>query len=131
MEYYSNSINIIKEKLLKEREKRNKPFFDDKSQTDLNVFWVNVLINASEVLEDSELFKKSQKFYEIINKKLEKKIFHCYQSENKVTVFLEDHVYYCLMLITFYEVTGEDKYLLTCEKLMLETWELFFDKKNC
>jgi len=39
-------------------------------------------------------------------------------------------VYYCLMLITFYEVTGEDKYLLACEKLMLETWELFFDKKN-
>jgi len=34
------------------------------------------------------------------------------------------------MLITFYEVTGEDKYLLACEKLMLETWELFFDKKN-
>ena len=123
-------INIIKEKLLKEREKRNKPFFDDKSQTDLNVFWINVLINASEVLEDPELFKKSQKFYEIINKKLEKKIFHCYQSENKVTVFLEDHVYYCLMLITFYEVAGEDKYLLACEKLMLETWELFFDKKN-
>ena len=33
-------INSLKEKLLKEREKRNRPFFDDKSQTDLNVFWI-------------------------------------------------------------------------------------------
>jgi len=123
-------INIIKEKLLKEREKRSKPFFDDKSQTDLNVFWINVLIKASEVLEDPELFKKSQKFYEIINKKLEKKIFHCYENSSKVNVFLDDYVYYSLMLITFYEVTGEEKYLLACEKIMLETWELFFDKKN-
>ena len=96
----------------------------------MNVFWINVLISASEVLEDPELFEKCQKFYEIINKKLEKKIFHCYQSENKVNVFLDDHVYYCLMLITFYEVSGEDKYLLACKKLMLKTWELFFDKKN-
>ena len=100
------------------------------NQQYLNVFWINVLINASEVLEDSELFKKSQKFYEIINKKLEKKIFHCYENSSKVNVFLDDYVYYSLMLITFYEVTGEEKYLLTCEKIMLETWELFFDKKN-
>ena len=44
-----------------EREKRNKPFFDDKSQTDLNVFWIKALINASEVLEDSELFQKESR----------------------------------------------------------------------
>ena len=34
------------------------------------------------------------------------------------------------MLITFYEATGEEKYLFECEKKMLETWELFFDEKN-
>ena len=81
-------------------------------------------------MEDQKLFQKSLKFYEIINKKLEKKIFHCYENSSKVNVFLDDYVYYSLMLITFYEVTGEEKYLLSCEKIMLETWELFFDKKN-
>ena len=69
-------INLIKEKLLNEREKRNKPFFDDKFQTDLNSFWVKTLIHASEVLEDQKLLDKSLEFYGILNNKLEKKIFH-------------------------------------------------------
>ena len=88
------------------------------------------MIHASEVLENQTLFQKSLGVYEIISKKLEKKIFHCYDDENKVNVFLEDYAYYSLMLITFYEVTGDEKYLTVCEKIMLKAWELFFNKKN-
>ena len=36
------------------------------------------------VFVNKELFQKSLKFYEIINKKLEKKIFHCYENSSKV-----------------------------------------------
>ena len=37
----------IKNKLLSIREKRPKPFFDDKTQIDLNAYWVSTLIFAS------------------------------------------------------------------------------------
>ncbi len=123
-------VDILKNKLLNEREKRNKPLFDNKSQTDLNSFWIKTLIHASEVLEDPKLFQKSLNLFEIINKKFKNNLFHCYENENKVNVFLEDYAYYSLMLITFYEATGKDKYLFACEKIMIKTWNLFFDKKN-
>tara|TARA_B100001123_G_scaffold445670_1_gene597860 strand:- start:46 stop:1995 length:1950 start_codon:yes stop_codon:yes gene_type:complete len=125
-----DNVKILKEKLLTEREKRNKPLFDDKSQTDLNTFWIKTLVHASEVLDNYKFFTKSLEFYETINKKLDEKIFHCYKDDTKVNVFLEDYTYYSLMLITFYESTGEEKYLIACEKVMLKAWELFFDKKN-
>ena len=43
----------IKNKLLGIREKRPKPFFDDKTQIDLNAYWISVLIFVAEVFTGS------------------------------------------------------------------------------
>ena len=37
-------LKKIKSKLLSAREKRPKPFFDDKTQIDLNSYWISTLI---------------------------------------------------------------------------------------
>ena len=42
-------LKEIKNKLLIIREKRSKPFFDDKTQIDLNAFWVSTLLFVAEI----------------------------------------------------------------------------------
>ena len=43
----------------------------------------------------------------ILNEKLSNKIYHCYDS-SEIDVFLEDYVYYAMLLITLYEVDCDE-----------------------
>lgn len=125
-----SKLEILKSKLLEARQKRQKPFFDDKTQTDLNSFWITTLLHTSFVLNDETLLKKSIQMFELLEKRLSKKFFHCYESEKNSGVFLEDYAYYCQMLITLYECTSDERYLKQSEQMMNDTWALFYDEKN-
>ena len=117
--------------LLTERKKRIKPFFDNKVQTDLNCFWLYSNLYSSLILDDQELYKKTIDSIDRINDKLKKNIFHCYNKKNEeIDVFLEDYVYYSLLLITMYEINNDKVSLEKCEKKMEECWQLFFNKEN-
>ena len=117
--------------LLTERKKRIKPFFDNKVQTDLNCFWLYSNLYSSLILDDQELYKKTIDSIDHINDKLKKNIFHCYNKKNEeIDVFLEDYVYYSLLLITMYEINNDKASLDKCEKKMEECWQLFFNKEN-
>jgi uncharacterized protein len=122
-------IDLFEDILIKERSKRNKPLFDDKTQTDLNAFWIHSLLQASVILNDSSLKNKTLDMALNLKNKLSNKIYHCYHN-NEVDVFLEDYTYYCLMLISLYEIEGENENLILADKLMIKTWKLFFDKKT-
>ena len=122
-----NKIKKIEEVLVKERNKRVKPFFDDKSQTDLNAFILDTLISASIVLEDNNLKNEALETIKILNEKLSNKIYHCYDS-SEIDVFLEDYVYYAMLLITLYEVDGDEKALEKSTTIMKEIWEIFYNK---
>ena len=117
--------------LLTERKKRVMPFFDDKVQTDLNCYWLYSNLYSSLILNDQELNTKTLSSVNLINEKLKNNIFHCYNKNKKeVDVFLEDYVYYCLLLITLYEINNDQTSLKKCEKIMEEIWSLFFNKEN-
>ena len=122
-----NQIIKIEERLLQERKKRVKPFFDDKSQTDLNAFILDTLINASIVLEDNNLKNDALTTIKILNEKLSNKIYHCYDS-SEIDVFLEDYVYYAMLLITLYEVNADEEALEKSITIMNEIWEIFYNK---
>ena len=122
-------IEEIVKKLLLKRNERNKPFFDDKAQIDLNSFWIYSNFQASIVLDDEDLKEKTINTLKLINNKTSDKIYHCNKND-EVDVFLEDYVYYCLALLSYYEIEGNDKYLNILIEKMNETWELFFDQKN-
>ena len=78
-------------KLLKLRSKRNKPFFDDKTQLDLNCLWISALIAANEILPNKGYLKLSEEFYSKIEKKyIKNKIYHSY---SKDIVFIEDYAF--------------------------------------
>ena len=123
-------INKSEKKLLDERKKRVKPFFDDKSQTDLNSFWIYTLLHSSFVLKNKMLRDKSFELFEILQKTLKNKIYHCYDKEEEIDVFLEDYAYFALVLVSFYEVTGDIKYLNKSEEILKETWSLFYDEET-
>ena len=120
-------IAQIEEKLIQERSKRVRPFFDDKSQTDLNAFILDTLIGSAIVLGDNNLKNEAMSTLEILNKKLSNKIYHCYDS-TEIDAFLEDYVYYAMLLVTLYEVNGDEKSLEKAINTMKETWEIFYNK---
>jgi len=126
----ASEINELEKKLLKIRKKRNKPFFDDKSQTDLNAFWIYVNLYSSTILNDKILFEKSIKNFENFNKIYENKLFHCYNDNKQIDVFLEDYVYFSLLLISNYEFTKNQSSLEKCIKLMDEAWYNFFNSNE-
>ena len=123
-------INKSEKKLFNERKKRVKPFFDDKSQTDLNSFWIYTLLHSSFVLENKTLRDKSFELLEILQKTLKNKIYHCYDKKEEIDVFLEDYAYFALVLVSFYEVTGNENYLNRSEEILKETWSLFYDEET-
>ena len=125
----SKEINIkkIEQKLLEIRKKRNKPFFDDKSQTDLNAFWIYVNLYSSIILDDKALLEKSTKNIENFIQIYENGLFHCYNDNKQIDVFLEDYVYFSLLLLSNYEFTKNQTSLEKCRKLMDEAWSSFFN----
>ena len=131
-ELSDNETRIIKEienLLINERKKRVKPFFDNKVQTDLNCYWLYSNLYSSLILEDNDLYYRTIAKVDLINKKLKTNIFHCYnKNKQEIDVFLEDYVYYALLLISMYELNNNKESLEKCKKIMEDIWSLFFNK---
>ena len=100
----------VLEKLLEIRLKKNKPFFDDKTQTDLNSFWIYSTLHSSYILDDKNIYNKAINYFSSLQTLLNNNIFHCYNKIRKeVDVFLEDYAYYCLLLVSIYEINKDIK----------------------
>ena len=122
-------IERAKKDLILIRNKRVKPLFDDKSQTDQNAFLITALLNASVVLEDENIKEIAFQKFKILKDKMSDKLFHCYQSE-EIDVFLEDYVFYSKLLLNLYEIEGKKEYLDEASKIMVEAWGMFYDDKS-
>ncbi len=126
----NEKLKKIKNKLLSIREKRPKPFFDDKTQIDLNAYWISTLIFVAEVFNKEEWKKLSLSNYNLIKNLTKDEIYHCYKDKDGVKVFLDDYAYLAQLMINFYETTGEINYLEDAKKIVQQTWDLFYDKEN-
>ena len=126
----NEKLKKIKDKLLSIREKRPKPFFDDKTQIDLNAYWISTLIFVAEVFNKEEWKKLSLSNYNLIKNLTKDEIYHCYKDKDGVKVFLDDYAYLAQLMINLYETTGEINYLEDAKKTVQQTWDLFYDKEN-
>ena len=126
----NEKLKKIRNKLLIIREKRPKPFFDDKTQIDLNAYWLSTLIFVAEVFEKEDWKKIALSNYNIIKHLTKDEIYHCYKDKEGVKVFLDDYTYLAQSMINFYEITGEDSFLNDAKIIVQKTWDLFYDKKN-
>ena len=123
-------LKKIKDKLLNIRNQRTLPFFDDKTQIDLNSYWLSTLIFVAEIFKRDDWKKIADDDYKIIKNLTKEEIFHCYKDKEGVKVFLEDYVYLSQLMINFYEITGEISFLSEAKEKMQKTWDLFYDKNN-
>ena len=125
------AIKEIENKLLEERNKRVKPLFDHKTQTDLNSYWIYTILHSSIVLENKEIFKIAMSYLNKIQNVLKDNLFHCYDKKREeIDVFLEDYVYFSLLLVSVYEITNDKKSLDQCCELLKKAWELFYNDEN-
>ncbi len=115
---------IILKKLSEIRMRRNKPFFDDKTQLDLNSLMVSALVAANAILPEKKYLKLAEELFSKIEKKyLENKIFHSY-SEN--IVFIEDYAFLISSLIDLSDKTMNFKYKNLAKKLSHEAINKFY-----
>ena len=115
--------DIIK-RLLKIRSKKNKPFFDDKTQLDLNCLWISALVTASEVLPEKNYLNLAEDFFLKIEKKyIEDKIFHSY---SKNIVFIEDYAFLINALNDLSDNTLNFRYKDLSKKILKEAFDKFY-----
>ena len=128
VEKEKSNEEIIK-KLLQIRLKRKKPFFDDKTQLDLNCLMVSALISANEILPNKGYLKLAEEFFLKIEKKyIENKIHHSY---SKDVVFIEDYAFLINALNDLSDKTMNFRYKDLARKLSKEAiLEFFLEDKN-
>ncbi len=111
-------------KLLEIRSKRNKPFFDDKTQLDLNCLMISALIAANEILPENNYIKLAEELFIKIEKKyIKNNIYHSYSEE---IVFIEDYAFLINCLNDLYDRTMNFKYKDLSKKLSLEAINKFY-----
>ena len=121
--------NEILKKLSKIRLQRKKPFFDDKTQLDLNCLMISALISANDILPNKGYLKLAEEFFLKIEKKyIEGKIHHSY---SKDIVFIEDYAFLINAINDLSDKTMNFKYKDLAKKLSQEAISKFFieDKK--
>ncbi len=126
-----DNIKKIEKKLLQLRKKRIKPFFDEKTQTDLNSFWIYSILHSSFILDDKNIYDQAINYFNQLEKILKNNIFHCYdKNREEIDVFLEDYAYFSLLLISIYEINNDENSLKKCLELLKQTWSFFYDDEN-
>ncbi len=118
--------NEILKKLLEIRSKRNKPFFDDKTQLDLNCLWISSLVSANEILPNKGYLQLAENFFSLIEKKYNKnKIYHSYSQD---VVFIEDYAFFINALNDLYDASMNFKYKDLAQKISIEAINKFYLK---
>ncbi len=134
---WKNKIILIEKKkapkkilneLLKIRSKKNKPFFDDKTQLDLNCLWISGLISAHEILPKNGYLKSAESFFNNIEKKYINNIIQ--HSYSKDIVFLEDYAFLINALNDLFDKTMNFKYKNLAKKLCIESMNKFYLKEK-
>ena len=127
-ETVTDIVHRGKAKLLKEREKREKPFIDTMLYTSLNGMLISAYLKAFTILKNEEIKRFALKSLE----KIMKINIHngvLFHSEG-VKAVIDDHVHLIDALIAAYEVTGDMLYLDRADRLMGLCVEKFWDSEE-
>ena len=128
----SPEVKALKNKLLKIREKRERPFKDDKVLTAWNGLIISAMAKAAQVLQDEKYLKAAQRSAKFIKEKLyenEKLVRRYREKEAKFTASLDDYAYLIQGLIDLYEADFDEQWLSWANALQKKQDELFWDKE--
>ena len=119
----------IIDKLQTIRSNKKKPFFDSKTQLDLNCLWISALISAHDILPKNNYLKLAEDFYSRVEKKyININIQHSYTKE---AVFLEDYAFLINALNDLSDKTMNFKYKDQAKKICRDAITKFhIEEKN-
>ncbi len=119
-----------REKLFAEREKRVKPFRDEKVLTAWNGLMLATFAEAAAILERTEYFEIAKRNADFILENLQKDgyLLRTYKDgQAKLNAYLEDYANFADGLIELFQVSGEVKYLKEAKRLadamIAEFWD--------
>jgi len=122
-----------REKLFAEREKRIKPFRDEKVLTAWNGLMMAAFAEASAVLDEPEYLAIAKKNAEFILTELQSdgRLLRTWKNgKAKLNAYLEDHANVADALIELYQVSGEIRYLYQAKRLVDVMIDEFWDEEN-
>ena len=127
-------IEIWKESLSAEREKRKKPRLDDKSLTSWNALMLQAYLDAYNVFQEDEFLHiamKNAQFIESIMLHENGRLWHSYnKNEAKINGYLEDYAATIQAFISLYSCTMNEKWLSLSERMTSYVFEHFYDEKS-
>jgi len=126
-------LEISREKLFKEREKRIHPFKDDKILTDWNGLMIAALAKASQVFDEPEYLGAAVKAADFILTNMDKegRLLHRYRNgEGGLTGNIDDYAFLVWGLIELYETGFDVKYLKKAIELTDVMIKHFHDDKE-
>jgi uncharacterized protein YyaL (SSP411 family) len=126
-------IGTLKQKLFEIREKRIRPFKDDKVLTDWNGLMISALALSSKYLKNNDnlIFAINATEFIIDNLYIGNKLLHRYRDgESKFEATLDDYAYLCYGLIMLFKSTFNPKYLRIVFELQETMNKGFEDKVN-
>lgn len=127
------TLPLIYKKLFAAREKRERPFKDDKIITAWNGLMLNSMAAAYQVLGNKKYLIAAQNAARFIKKNLyqnDKLLRRFRKREAKHPGGLEDYAYLIQGLITLYEADFDERWILWAEKLQKKQDDLFWDRKR-
>lgn len=127
-------LSEAKEKLLKEREKRNRPPLDDKILTSWNALMIKAYVDAYRVFDDDEYLKRAEKAATFLLGNLQSddlRLYRNFKNGNPcINAFLDDYAFTMEALISLYEATFDEMWLISAEDMLSYVLEHFFNSEN-
>jgi hypothetical protein len=119
--------------LFAEREKRIKPFRDEKVLTAWKGLMLAAFAEASAVLDEPDYLEIARKNAEFIMREMQRdgRLLRTWKNGTaKLNAYLEDYANFADGLIELYQVSGEPKYLLEAKRLADLMITEFWDEEN-
>jgi uncharacterized protein len=123
-----------RKKLFSYREKRIKPFKDDKILTDWNGLMIVALSKAARVFDNDKYYKAAEKSADFILNNMKKKdgnLLHRFRhGESGLPSHLDDYAFFCWGLLELYESGFDTKYLKEAIDINSTMIKNFYDDKS-
>jgi uncharacterized protein YyaL (SSP411 family) len=129
----SADLDLIKQKLLAQREAREKPFLDRKILTGWNGLAIHNLSLAGQTLQQPALLNMAENCITFIQEKLfiDQELFATYQNgAAKINGFLDDYAYVLYGVLTFINDDPKHPLLEFCKNLADSLISKFYDQEN-
>ncbi|MFH5886035.1 thioredoxin domain-containing protein [Halalkalibaculum sp. DA3122] len=134
VEELNKKLNSIRKKLFQEREKRVRPFLDDKILTDWNGLAIAALAKAGTIFQEQEYIERAERAFGFISANLQKEdgtLLHRYrEGEAAIDGNADDYAFLTWGLLELYEATFDTEYLQEALRLNDIFIEHFWDREN-